>query len=1042
MTQTRAVILALLAALLPARVARAADDPAGVTFFEQSIRPLLSQRCYSCHSASAKSLKSGLLLDSRAGWTRGGEKSGGPVIVPGKPDQSLLIQAVRYDHGDLKMPPKARLPQAEVDALVKWVTLGAPDPREGPASGAAAAPAKKGIDLEEGRKLWSLQPLRRTAPPAVKDAKGWARTPIDRFVLARLEAKGIEPNAPVDRQKLIRRVYFDLLGLPPTPEEVLAFSGDTAPDAYEKLVERLLSNPRYGERWASYWLDVARFAESDGFEHDYDRPNAYHYRDFVIRALNDDLPYDQFVKWQLAGDEYEPTNPQALMATGFLTAGVFPTQITEKEFESTRYNQLDDMTATTSLAFLGLSVGCARCHDHKFDPIPSLDYYRMTSCFTTAVHSDVDVDVTTPEEREKARREFDAKREDLRAKLQAFDQNELPARFDQYLSAAKQTRGVPAPTWSVLDITNNKTGGTKLTKLPDGSLLRTGNTPAKDTYTLTARTNATGITAIRLEALTHDSLPKHGPGLADNGNFVLGACDVAAAPADGSAGAVKLSIVKATATHEQDKGKLSVAATLDEDPTSGWAVDKGGIGKDQAAVFQLDKPVGFPGGTVFTFRLRFDHPNAKHLIGRPRLSVTTQPQAPAPSVGDDAPPAEIAAIISEMATGAAPEAKQVERARAWFASTLPRHRELSAALAALEAAGPQRKTVKVQVTTEGLPPVKNHADDRGYPHFYKETHFLRRGDPNQKGDVVTPAFLQVLTRGKDEKQWVTPPPPGSRTSWRRRALAEWVTDTKCGAGELAARVIVNRLWQHHLGRGIVATPSDFGTRGAPPTHPELLDYLASELINHGWSLKAIHRQILLSGVYQAGSEYDPAKAAADPENQLLWRRPARRLEAESVRDAMLSVSGMLDTTMYGPGTLDPASKRRSIYFTVKRSQLVPMMLVFDAPEALTPIGDRSSTTVAPQALMLMNNPQVRDYAKAFAKRVAPDGSTPVEAAVQSAYRIALGREGTSQEVRDAAQFIAEQSASYQSGGRADARELALADFCQSLMCLNEFVYVE
>ena len=794
-----AVCLATSALASAARAAAGAPD--GVAFFEQTIRPLLVSRCYECHATTAKKVKGDLLLDSKPGWTRGGEM--GPVIVPGKPDESLLIQAVRYAHGDLKMPPKGKLPQAEIDALAQWVRLGAPDPREGPALSQPAQ--KKGIDLEAGKKLWSLQPLSHPAAPPVKDA-GWCRGDIDRFILARLEAKGIAPNGPVDRRKLIRRAYFDLHGLPPAPQEVESFVADPDPAAYEKLIDRLLASPRYGERWASYWLDVVRFAESDGFEHDYDRPYAYHYRDFVIRALNDDLPFDTFAKWQLAGDEYEPDNPQAMMATGFLTAGVFPTQITEKEFESTRYNQLDDMVSTTGVAFLGLTIGCARCHDHKFDPIPTEDYYRLAATFTTAVHSDVEMDLLPPQERASARQAFDAKRAALATRIEAFER---------------------------------------------------------------------------------------------------------------------------------------------------------------------------------------------------------------------------------------------EHAAAACLGTLPEYQQLKLDVVALEMAGPTRRTAKVQVTTEGLPPVKNHADDRGYPHFYPQTYILRRGDPNQKVEPAAPSFLRVLMRdGDGPSRWQQQPPPGARTSYRRRALAEWLTDVDHGAGALAARVAVNRLWQHHLGRGIVATPSDFGTRGAPPTHPVLLDYLASKLVESGWRLKPLHRQIMLSNTYQAASAYDPAKVAADPENELLWRRPVRRLESEAIRDAMLSVAGELDTTMYGRGTLDPKSKRRSVYFTVKRSSLIPMMLVFDAPEALTPIANRSTTTIAPQALLLMNNPQVRGYAKKLATRVWPTTSTPPEGAVRSAYEIALSRPATAEEVSDAVAFVAEQAAAYKAAAKPDAERLALADFCQAVLCLNEFVYVD
>ena len=1035
----RLAIIFAVALLAPAAAARGADPVGGDAFFEQKIRPLLVSRCYECHSATAKKLKGNLLLDSREGWSRGGD--GGAVIVPQKPDDSRLIQAVRYDH-ELKMPPKGKLPQAEIDALVEWIKIGAPDPRVG--SAAVATQPKKGIDLEEGKKLWSLRPLGRPAPPAVGDA-AWCRTPVDRFVLEKLERKGIAPNPRVDRRKLIRRAYFDLHGLPPAPQEVERFVADADPAAYEKLIDRLLASPRYGERWASYWLDVARFAESDGFEHDYDRPHAYHYRDFVIRALNDDLPYDKFLKWQLAGDEYEPDNPLAMMATGFLTAGVFPTQITEKEFESTRYNQLDDMVATTGVAFLGLTIGCARCHDHKFDPIPAADYYHIAATFTKAVRSDIELDLSTADQRRDALVAFEARRAELKSKVEVFEREELPKRFEQYLASVKQAGGVTAAPWSVLDITDIKAGGTALTKLPDGSLLKTGrDTPATDTYTFIARTDATGITAIRLEALSHESLPKHGPGLAANGNFVLGAFDITAAPANGSAQPVELSVVKATATHQQNTGNLSVAATLDEDPKTGWAVDNGGIGKDQAAVFELSEPVGFPGGTVLTFRMRFEHPNKQHAIGRPRISITTDSPVPpvqtASAVAD--PPREIADIVNRSVSGTL-SGSESDNARRWYLGTLPEYWRLRTDLASHEASGPARQAVKVQVTSEGLPPVKNHADDRGYPHFYPQTFMLRRGDPNQKAEPASQSFLQVLMRnGATASRWQSPPPPGTRTSYQRRALAEWLTDVDAGAGALAARVAANRMWQHHFGRGIVATPSDFGTRGAPPTHPELLDYLASELVKGQWRLKALHRLIMLSSTYQASSDYDSERAAADPDNLLLWRRPQRRLEAEAVRDTMLSVSGLLDPKMYGPGTLNPASRRRSVYFTVKRSNLIPMMLVFDAPEALTPIADRSTTTIAPQALLLMNNPQVREYAKALANRCAPDAQTPTDAAVRLTYQIALSRPPTDAELSEAVSFIGGQARAYEEAGQSDGKALALADFCQALMCLNEFVYVE
>jgi hypothetical protein len=732
----------LLVAVIGWRSLSAAEEPdrAAAEFFEKKIRPVLVEKCYACHSAEAaksNKLKGGLLLDTREGALLGGES--GPAVVPGNVEESLLISALR--HESFEMPPTGKLAEATIADFVRWVEMGAPDPREG-----AAAPVGRQIDLEAGRRFWSFQPLTRVEPPAVKDAV-WIRTPIDQFVVAKQEELGLRPNPTAQRRVLIRRAYFDLLGLPPAPEEIEAFVNDSDPQAYEKLIDRLLDSPRYGERWARHWLDVARFAESHGYEQDYDRPHAYHYRDFVIKALNADMPYDQFVRWQLAGDELSPGDSLAMMATGFLGAGAFPTQLTEAEFESARYDELDDMTATTGVAFLGLSIGCARCHDHKFDPIPTKDYYRIAATFTKAIRSEIELE------------------------------------------------------------------------------------------------------------------------LGDGG-----------------------------------------------------------------------------------------------------------------------------------------------------------------------------EKTKVQVTSEGFPPTKHHADDRGFPHFYPETHLLSRGDVNRKEEIAAPGFLQVLTEsGKDESQWaVAPPQDWTRTSFDRARLANWITDPE-GAGQLAARVMVNRLWQHHFGRGIVATPNDFGTQGEPPTHPELLDWLAADLIENGWRLKRLHKLMMTSSVYMQSGEFDEERAQIDRENAHYWRRAPQRLEGEAIRDAMLHVAGMLDETMYGPGSLDPNMRRRSVYFFIKRSQLIPAMMLFDWPEHLVSIGARSVTTIAPQSLMFMNSPQARQYAEGFAGRL--QGKSPEEA-VRQGYVSAFGREPLAREQELAAEFIARQQSMHEQAGREDAGRLALTDFCQTMMCLNEFVYVE
>ena len=411
-------------------------DAAGIALFEQTVRPILEQRCFKCHSAQAEKLQGGLHLDSRPGWQQGGDS--GPVIVPGKPDESLLVRALRYsDDESTQMPPEGKLPEREIALLTEWVQRGAPDPRNEVVSGTK----KRQLNLAEESKHWAYQPLSFAAPPRVKN-EAWCRTPIDRFVLARLEVKSIAPNGPIERRKLIRRVYFDVLGLPPTPEEVEAFVADSAGDAYEKLIDRVLASPHFGERWGRHWLDVARFAESHGFEQDYDRPNAYHYRDFVIRALNEDLPYDTFVRWQLAGDEFAPEDPLAIAATGFLAAGVHATQITANQAEKERYDELDDMTRTVGTTFLGLTLGCARCHDHKFDPLSIKDYYAVASTFTTTVRSDYDVDMAPAAYRE-ALAKHEAAGVPVKAAIEAFERDELPGRFDAWRKsqAAPRRRG-------------------------------------------------------------------------------------------------------------------------------------------------------------------------------------------------------------------------------------------------------------------------------------------------------------------------------------------------------------------------------------------------------------------------------------------------------------------------------------------------------------------------------------------------------------------------------------------------------------------------
>lgn len=814
----------------------AAKMAKGLEVFKQHVRPVLEQRCVRCHGG--KLTKADFDLTDRDDLLRGG--ASGPAINVGSARESLLYKLISHAREPSMPQNGSKLPDEIIARIAEWINLGAPYDQplvdkkmKGPHWSQRLVP-----DL--ARQFWSFRPLKRAEPPPVKDAS-WCRSPLDRFILARLEAARIPPNPPVDKRLLIRRAYLDLIGLPPPPQEIEAFANDPAADAYARLVDRLLESPHYGERYGRYWLDLARFAESHGFEHDTDRPSAYHYRDFVIQALNQDLPYDTFVKWQLAGDEFEPNNKLALMATGFLAAGVHSTQITKKEVEKHRYDEMDDMTATIGTSMLGLTLGCARCHDHKFDPIPQADYYRMVATFTTTVRTEIDLQ-PVPDSYHKAKAIFDEAHKPFVEALRKFEQEQLPARLAEW-----------------------------------------------------------------------------------------------------------------------------------------------------------------------------------------EKSLTAAPPKP---------PEKIAPLLKLPAAERTPA--QTAELRQWYRTLDPEWKKLNQKAQEHLKRSPQPP--RMLISSEGLTAVRLHTqgDD-----FLKETHFLRRGDPDNKEGVAPPGFLQVLTTAPDREQhWQVPPPPGWRTSYRRTALANWITDVDQGAGQLLARVIVNRLWQFHMGRGIVATPSDFGTRGERPTHPELLDWLATELIKNGWRLKPIHQLIMTSAVYQQSSHIDATKAKVDTDNLLFWRRPRHRLEAEVIRDSLLSVGGVLDPKLLGPGTLEEASQRRSIYFTVKRSKLMPMMQVFDAPEALGSVGARPTTTIAPQALILMNNPQIRGYALGFAKRVAPDAKTSVDHAVKAGYLTALARLPNADELAESVAFVKQQIESYQAAGKGDGREPAFTDFCQVLMCLNEFVYVD
>lgn len=1007
-----------------------------LAFFETKIRPVLVQKCYSCHSQEAAKngkLKGNLLLDSREGLLSGGDT--GPALVPNQPEASLLLKALRYQ--DYEMPPSGKLPNETIDDFAQWIAQGAADPRR------STEPLKHAaMDLESGRKFWSLQPLAPVAPEA-------SSHPVDWFIHQAQLQQNLTPSAVADRRTLVRRAYLDLLGIPPTPDELnsaIQLLGPSSAESdtvsrmgWSELIDTLLARPEYGERWARHWMDIVRFAESFGYEQDYDRPNAYHYRDFLIQAFNQDMPFDRFVQWQLAGDELATDEPMAWMATGFLGAGAFPTQLTEREFESTRYNELDDMTATTGVAFLGLSIGCARCHDHKFDPISSEDYYRFAASFTAAIRSEKTFDLS-PTENEKARENHAQELRRFKERLQAFESEQLDKELIAFIRENhSKSSAIEFEPWRNIRGEIQSSSTSRFQSQPDGSYLAIGEAPNQETLTFTATIPPGKWNAIRMEALADPSLPRQGPGRAGNGNFALG--NLTLEHLSKSRGAQPLRLDQPRATHQQNSDSLSIAASIDSDPVSGWAID-GQIGKSQAAVFRIATPLDSQQEDQLRWTLRFHHPNARHSMGRIRFSISSSPEPPV-EVGGNSTPADVIDALQEVVKlldndpAKHPAWQTIAN---WYKPINATWSELSNKIAKLEKDGPEIRLTKVLVTTEGQPHLPHHADDRGYPHFYPETHMLRRGDVEQKVGIVTPGFPQVFVRHegtKNDLHWSDADKPNPKSSYRRAALAKWMTDTQDGTGSLLARVIVNRLWQHHFGRGIVATPNDFGTTGQKPTHPELLDWMASELISQGWQLKSIHKQIMTSQTYmQSNRMMDDPRSKVDPDNLLWWHRAPRRLEAESIRDSMLSVSGLLDRRLFGPGTLDPNMKRRSVYFFIKRSQLIPMMMLFDWPEHLVSIGQRQSTTIAPQALAFMNNPVSRSSAEALANSISDLGQ------LDQIYLQVLSRKATDAERQAAMNFIAQARATRQEQNVPSAEKMAIADFCQILLCCNEFIYVD
>lgn len=939
-------------------------------FFRERVLPVLEKRCFECHSHGAGKMKNGLTLDSRSGWTTGGDS--GPAIVPGEVEKSLLIRAVRHTDLELKMPPKVKLADAEIAVLEEWVKRGAPDPRE-----------TKPVGKES--EWWSLRPLKKSTGA------------IDRVVEAKLQ--GLKGSPRADAGTLVRRVYLDMHGLPPTMDDVESFARDPSEEAWGKLVDRLLASPRYGERWARHWLDTIHFADSHGFEHDVMRTNAWRYRDYVIGSLNRDKPWDRFIREQLAADALFPEEPALTVALGFLGAGTYDQSAAgtaPKNFENL---DRDDLVTQVMGAFVSTTANCARCHAHKFDPITQEDYYALQAVFAGVGKGDIAYDEDPAVAKKRKRWE---------ALLAGAD---LLAPENEPLVAEWESQRGATVVWHPLDSeVFVSADGATLTRQADGAILSGGKRPDKDTVTVTATTKLREVTALRLELLPDDALPLKGPGRADNGNLHLSEFE-AQVFAPGAAAAEKLKFRRVSADFDQT-GWTSAHA-IDGDLKTAWGIHPE-EGKAHHAVFELESPVRLEGAKLVVM-LKQLHGSA-HVIGKFRL------------LASDALGSAVTALpaLAETALRVKREERTVEQ-RTAIASVVLKNRARDE-LARLPA---QTKVYAAGARAENERGMINYPEPR-------VIRLLKRGELDKPGAEVGPGALSAIP-GLNARFEAT------NEAGRRAALADWIAAVE---NPLTWRSVVNRVWHYHFARGLCDTPNDFGRMGGTPSHPELLDRLAVWFRDEAkGSLKALHRLILTSAVYRQSSAYREDAAAVDPENRLLWRMNRQRLDADSFRDAVMAVSGRLDCTMGGPGArhfkMSPGpqatpvltydafdwgsreGRRRSIYRVVWRGIPDSFMEALDFPELglLAPVRGFSASPL--QALALMNNDFVLHHAQQMAKRldrVSPHRTDRVKEAVRGVWL----REPTEEEARDF---------------EALAEKHGLAAVCRVLFNSNEFLFV-
>ncbi|MCC6232675.1 MAG: PSD1 domain-containing protein [Verrucomicrobiales bacterium] len=972
-----ALVLVTLATLGVPLTAPGQTSPAPPVDFARDVEPLLVKRCSECHGPDAQ--KGGLRLDSRAAALKGG-KSGSPALQVGKSAESELIQRLTTSDPDELMPPKGGpLTPAEIDLLRRWIDAGAQWPE-------VATTAH-----------WAFRPVATPAIPQVKRTD-WPKDDLDRFILARLEKEKLSPQVEADRATLLRRAALDLTGLPPTWSEIQAFLADPSPDAYAHAVDRLLASPHYGENMARGWLDLARYADSNGYQVDLAR-TMWPYRDWVIRAFNQNMPFDQFTIEQLAGDLLPHPTDDQLIATGFNRN----TKINDEgggDAEEYRVKAVKDRVATLGTAWLGLTLNCAECHSHKYDPVSQEDYYRLYAFFNnTADGGNYSVEpalsVPTPD--------LSETQSHLRKRLQ--DVQQATAQLEQELARQQRTwereAHRAAGAWVPLELKNPVSlGGASYERQSDGSLLATGVNPIYDTITVEAETDLTGITAVQLEVLPDPSLPKNGPGRwGQTGNFILDEFSVSAtplSPGTSAAPAANLAIRSAAADWEQRYYRAEHA--VDRNPKTGWAIGPR-FGQAHFLIADLQQPAGFKGGTKLSFRFEHYHGNS-HCVGRFRLSVTTERHPDRRWPVDDAlrtvlarPPAERTAEDLALLTSS-----QHRASAAWRALELDRH-QLEARL---EELGRKKHATLI---------MRERTDTPRVTRVHVRGNFLDQSKEVSAG--VPEAFAAAATEARAD----------------RLGLARWLVHP---AHPLTSRVAVNRLWEGLFGTGIVKTSEDFGRQGEPPSHPELLDYLASEFMRSGWNVKALQRRLLLSATYRQAAFATPDRLEHDFYNRLLSRGPRFRMDAEMIRDHALAVSGLLNPKIGGPSVhpvqianlwkeigflrpeigMDewPVSEgpdlyRRGVYTFWRRVCTYPTFATFDAPSRDICVARRPRTNTPLQALAALNDPMLLEAARAFAQRILAEGGRSDADRIDFAVRQCLGRPPTDAEHTRLLQYL-------------------------------------